>query len=135
MCFVNDGFGPSAYSSTRQRARKSHCCCECGGAISIGDVYQKVWGVWDGDPRTFKTCDACSSLRERIKAHELADGCDEREAICPFGELGDYLVNIATLTEWRLAREAPFKIAEMRDAFMALPVHKAGKDVPDADHP
>ena len=47
-----------------RKARKDHKCCACGRIIQPGEEYERVFGVWDADPGTFKTCNDCLSLRE-----------------------------------------------------------------------
>ena len=54
---------PQAFSETIRKARKSHKCCECFRQINIGEKYQYVSGIWDGDPDSFKTCLSCYEIR------------------------------------------------------------------------
>ena len=44
-------------------ARKSHKCSECGAEIKPGYKYEYVFGIWEGDKFTVKTCADCLSLR------------------------------------------------------------------------
>jgi len=44
-------------------ASKSHRCLECGREIRIGEQYEYVFGVWEGDSNIFKTCSDCLSVR------------------------------------------------------------------------
>lgn len=44
-------------------ARKKHKCSECGAEIKPGDRYEYVFGKWEGDHFTVKTCIDCLSLR------------------------------------------------------------------------
>lgn len=60
---------PTVYSLTKPVARQVHKCTECGRAINPGDQYEKVFGVWDGDAGTHKTCARCVAMREWVKAH------------------------------------------------------------------
>ena len=46
-----------------RRARKPHVCCECRGAISKGDGYEYVVGIWGDKWLTFKTCEGCRDIR------------------------------------------------------------------------
>ena len=55
---------PTVYSLTKPVARQVHKCTECGRAINPGDQYEKVFGVWDGDAGTHKTCARCVAMRE-----------------------------------------------------------------------
>jgi hypothetical protein len=47
-----------------RKARKEHKCCACRRVIQPGEEYERVFGVWDADPATYKTCQDCLSLRE-----------------------------------------------------------------------
>jgi len=59
----------TAYVKTRHKARLTHRCYECGRAIKAGEVYEKVWAIWDGEVGIVKTCPRCLDLREYIEAH------------------------------------------------------------------
>ena len=65
-CSYDDyGGQPSFYTEKIVRkARGRHICCECGGEISPGDSYHKVFGIWDGDPGVYKTCIPCVRIRD-----------------------------------------------------------------------
>lgn len=129
MCFV-DSVPPDFFRTEERRARKSHQCTECGGAIEVGSRYTFVAGRWDGGAvSTFKICAPCTLLRARIAEHEIAEGCDSFEAWCPLGMLGDYLVETGKLCAFRdelsaRSKTKLFPIALLRDAFMALPVEQ-----------
>lgn len=71
---------PETSRMTRPKAKRNHKCCECRGTIRAGEVYRSVWGVWDGTPQTYKTCDDCL---------ELEDWCegDGGELCTTFGNL------------------------------------------------
>jgi len=56
------------YNPTRPKARKVHVCDECHTNIQPGDRYENVFGVWDGQANTFKTCIHCLSLRDHIQS-------------------------------------------------------------------
>ena len=76
---------PSMFVETWPKARKIHKCCECRRPIKIGDEYERVAGVWDGDFAHFKTCERCAGLRAALA-----------EVLCPcYGGLregySDYL--------------------------------------------
>lgn len=64
---MSDYDAPSACWRTYPRARKSHKCDECRGEILVGEVYQKIAGVWSGEFDHWKTCAACESLREKLR--------------------------------------------------------------------
>jgi hypothetical protein len=78
MCDCGDG--PSTYHESKPKARKPHKCCECGRMIQPGETYRNLWGVWDGEPKTFKTCEACLDLDGWAR--------DQYDCFCPtFGNL------------------------------------------------
>jgi hypothetical protein len=56
--------GPSAFIAFDRKARKEHKCYECGRVIQRGEKYRNESGIWDGDPRRYKTCSECLSIRE-----------------------------------------------------------------------
>jgi len=60
--------GPSILREKLVKARKQHKCCECGNTIEIGDEYEYVFGVWDGESSQFHTCEKCSDLRASLQA-------------------------------------------------------------------
>ena len=62
---------PAVYRARVQRARNAHTCCECRGPIATGDSHEYVFGVWDGDPGSFRTCGHCLELRAWVT--EVAD--------------------------------------------------------------
>jgi hypothetical protein len=49
------------------KARVAHTCTECHNTIDVGTLYEKVWGVWEGDMHTFSTCSQCFDIREFIR--------------------------------------------------------------------
>lgn len=65
-CIIDDDSGTVCdwVKHRIRRARLSHVCCECGGAIAKGEQYEYVGGVWEGDFCTFKTCMPCLRIRD-----------------------------------------------------------------------
>ncbi len=61
MC---DCEAPSTYHEHERKARKVHKCYECGDAISAGDRYQYISGVWNGSGMSFKVCLQCSKVKK-----------------------------------------------------------------------
>lgn len=61
-----DGDGPSCFTQNTPKARKAHVCDECREPIPAGDRYEKVTGIWDGSPSTYKTCLPCVDVREHF---------------------------------------------------------------------
>lgn len=65
-CFC-DLEAPAVIDETWRTARKAHTCCECRRAITPGERYQEISGLWDGDWRRYRTCEACADLRESLE--------------------------------------------------------------------
>lgn len=61
--------GPSFFSETHPKARKTHKCYECGRRIEAGETYSRVWGIWDGRMDTHGTCRQCCALRDYVKSN------------------------------------------------------------------
>ena len=76
-----DEYGPTCMTETWPKARKIHRCCECRRGIKPGEKYQRISGIWDGQPLRFKTCAECADIAARFR-HYL-----EYEDLPPFGEL------------------------------------------------
>ena len=62
-CSYDSSESPEVIDTSYPKARKEHKCCECGSTIAPGDVYERVWGVWESEMETFKTCIPCSRIR------------------------------------------------------------------------
>lgn len=58
---------PTVYSVSHPRAKKEHRCDECGAEIMPGDRYEYVFGVWEGDASTWRTCMPCRDLRQWVE--------------------------------------------------------------------
>lgn len=69
MCDGHDY--PTVYREKIVRSRKPRRCCECSMPIAIGDRYENVFGVWDGNANTYSTCLACADLREAMVTVDL----------------------------------------------------------------
>jgi hypothetical protein len=62
-CVYTDYESMLMIAETFPRARKSHCCCECGRDVEKGEEYERAVGVNDGRIETYKTCLDCVSVR------------------------------------------------------------------------
>lgn len=61
MCMIRDvDCMASVYNETFPTARKEHKCTECRRIIQPKEKYKNIWGVWEGDSRTYKICSHCS---------------------------------------------------------------------------
>lgn len=63
MC---DTIDPSVFRESFPEARHQHTCCECRGMIRVGETYQRVVGLWEGDWDTFATCLECVKWRRAV---------------------------------------------------------------------
>lgn len=59
MCRIDDYPGTEFCAKSSPIAQKPHQCCECLAKIEPGEKYFRVFGVWDGYPDAFKTCQHC----------------------------------------------------------------------------
>jgi hypothetical protein len=66
VCYVDTGEDPEFYKAEIRTARVAHTCSECKDVIHPGDKYkyEKVFGVWEGDVSTYKTCMPCKGVRD-----------------------------------------------------------------------
>ena len=70
---------PKFYRECIVRSRKEHKCCECNGIILFREVYHNFRGIWDDKWETYKTCNDCNELRDRVEEYP------------PFGDLRSYI--------------------------------------------
>ena len=70
-CEIDNDFGesPECFSEKDRVARKPHVCFECGRTIEKGETYRYESGIWDGEPRSYKTCSDCLSIRDAFFCH------------------------------------------------------------------
>jgi hypothetical protein len=99
MCFYDDGERPAVFVQAMPVAQRGHWCSECGHIIHPGERYERVEGLWEGYWARFKTCGSCLALRERVVAHEVAEGCAAHEAMPPLGELWECALDIGLVTD------------------------------------
>lgn len=106
MCDCGDG--PTVHREKTRIARRKHTCCECRGVINPGESYHFLWGVWDGEAKTFKTCSEC--------IHFAAVMRDENDCFCPhLGNLHvDALDYVSESGDNALIAECKARIAEIK---------------------
>ena len=68
-CFCDYDPADVYRASIVAHARTRHTCSECGRLITIGERYERVFGVWEGDANTFKTCSRCLDLRDFVASN------------------------------------------------------------------
>ncbi len=85
---------PEVHNEKIVSARKQHKCAECGAPIEIGQKYEYVFGVWEGEPDTFKTCLDCVSARTEF----FCDGW-------PYGQVWDYIRNHIAYLEGQVSSD------------------------------
>lgn len=62
-CYADDAESPTLYRETIRKARKIHLCCECRQGIAIGEHYQHVVGIWEGEFSEYRSHLACARIR------------------------------------------------------------------------
>jgi hypothetical protein len=63
FCSCDQGDWPEVFEKRVLRARKRYRCCECGSVIGVGEMYERVSGLWDGRWARYKTCVVCARIR------------------------------------------------------------------------
>lgn len=58
---------PTFYRASIRKARKEHCCYECSRPIKLGETYEYVAAMWDGEFCTCRTCSHCRDFRQFVK--------------------------------------------------------------------
>lgn len=53
---------PKFFDQKTVKAKKNHRCCECGDEIAPGDSYVRSSGKWDGEVKTYSTCQKCDRV-------------------------------------------------------------------------
>lgn len=66
MTCPSDVDPPAVCRVERRRARRDYRCCECRRTIARGQRHEYVWGVWDGEPDSYRTCLGCAAARDHI---------------------------------------------------------------------
>lgn len=61
---IDHNGGPECCTEKIRTARKTHVCNECLKDIQPGEQYEYVSGIWDGNPKAYKTCLDCKSVRD-----------------------------------------------------------------------
>jgi len=81
---------PDVFDESKCKARKGHKCCECRSAISRGESYFILQGLWDGQWRNYKQCVNCNSIGHKYQniTHECY----------PLGDLIQELINSDFIT-------------------------------------
>lgn len=62
-CYCDDE-PPELYCATRPIANRRHECEECNQTIQPGERYERVFGIWEGGNKVFKTCLYCLAIRD-----------------------------------------------------------------------
>jgi len=57
---------PTVYQNNKQKAHKTHICCECLGTIEVGEIYHVHSGLWDHEWSRFKVCADCEELKNEV---------------------------------------------------------------------
>lgn len=62
MCYLDFDEQASVWNEERRTARKQHVCDCCGGLIQRGVEYVRHFYVFDGDPKSEKSCLSCVKM-------------------------------------------------------------------------
>ena len=82
MCEISYDDVCSVWIMTRRKARKPHKCGACGTPIAIGEVYVRLFSVFDGYPTTDRWCAACHEVSERFtEAHHVTPPPQELQEV------------------------------------------------------
>lgn len=91
------------------KARKPYRCDECHWDIGVGESHRYFWGLFDGDPASFRFCLACVRAHAEVEAWITAEnerrraqnpllrhrpdirGYDGEDACIPLNGLWDYV--------------------------------------------
>lgn len=68
MCRVADWDPCEVYTETWRKARKTHCCYECGYTIGAGEKYVVVFTIFEGEPGSYKVCWFCHTMSKALTA-------------------------------------------------------------------
>lgn len=85
---------PSVYAYEIRAARKTHRCCECKREIRPGEKYYYHHGVWEGQGASYKQCERCGDLAQKI-----ASECNSYEGL-EFGSLSEAAMSRGFENEW-----------------------------------
>jgi hypothetical protein len=66
MCDIDDGERCSVWRETQRRARISHRCDACAGAIGVGEIYLVHFSVFEGYTTSEKMCVECEVDRKEF---------------------------------------------------------------------
>ena len=56
----------SVWKVSWRKAKKEHKCCECGDAIKLGERYEYIFCIFEGEPDNYKTCEFCAEEFARL---------------------------------------------------------------------
>jgi hypothetical protein len=86
MCDCNS---PEVFNDRLVRAKKPYQCYECGNTIAVNEKHHSIFGVWDGEPSSYRFCCNCETLRSWLSELDLPD------ADCCMGEYGNLYYELA----------------------------------------
>ena len=91
---------PTFFQDCRPKSRKEHRCDECDATIPPGLRYWYAFGVWDGEPDTWRAHLHCARFRDRYNDY-LRDEADYYPEECaPFGCLTDHIESMPDDGPW-----------------------------------
>ena len=86
---------PTTSTMNARRAKKPHDCVECSRRIEPGEIYEHVWGIWEGTAETFHTCAECWEVRQDLREDMPSGHVYDEETSCAlaFGNLREALAD------------------------------------------
>ena len=73
-CSCDEGDAADVYEAVMRKARKPHCCCECGEVIEPGQRYEFASICYDGGWGHAKTCQLCVRIRDDLCPNGFCHG-------------------------------------------------------------
>ena len=94
----SEGVFPECFIEKNRKARKTHICCECGETIEKGDLYRYESGIWEGEPKDYKTCVDCLSVRDTFCCSFVYGGLweDMQDMIDNYESVSSNKINLLT---------------------------------------
>jgi len=104
------------YYPSFRRARKPYSCAECAAPIAVGEKYEYVFGVWDGNRDSFRTCANCVDLRTWV----------ENNVPCACWAHGNLIEDLGEAVA-HAAKDAPLETVGLRFGFLRRSFHEAAR--------
>lgn len=97
---IDDGEVAEFVVFTKPKGRKEHVCTECRRVIQVGEVYERLVGIWAGRLQVFNTCSDCQSIRDVLFCEGSCLGMLREDILI-------HLEDVGTISEDCIARLTP----------------------------